>query len=228
MRAIGGPGQAAAHIATLLASAILQSSAHAASFDCAGASTTMEQLVCGDAALDARDEMMTTLYAATLKANRREAVETRQRAWLRTAQACGTVACLGEAYNGRNAELQRSEGGAAAGTDYFSDEPEGNHGTLNVVGPLHGFASVSLTSTYVAAGGEASGDVYAAGTEAFLDLRNGRAVSARNGCRLTYERLDANRWNVGQDGTCDLPGGTTYAGIYHRLPTKPETAGGSP
>jgi hypothetical protein len=205
-------------LGALAASAGHGSAAHAASFDCAKAAPGMERFVCGDAALGARDEIMARLYAAVLKAGKREAVEAGQRTWLRAARACATVACLAAAYDGRIARLQRSEGGNAAGTDFFSDEPEGNHGTLNVVGPVHGFAGVSLSSTYVGACGEESGNVHATGTDAFLDLRKGPATSADGACRVTYERLDADRWKVTQAGTCDLPGGTAFAGIYRRLP----------
>jgi uncharacterized protein YecT (DUF1311 family) len=192
--------------------------AYAASFDCAKASARMERIVCGDGALGARDEILARLYAAALKAGKRESVEARQRTWLGTAQACATAACLAEAYDRRNARLQRSKGGAAAGTDFLSLKLEGNHGTLDVVGPVRGFASVSLSSTYVGAGGAEAGDVYATGTDAFLDLRNGPATFADGPCRVTYERLDADRWMVTQAGTCDLPGGTVYAGVYRRLP----------
>jgi uncharacterized protein YecT (DUF1311 family) len=175
--------RAVACLAALAASASLGSGVHAASFDCGKASSGMEHFVCGDPALGARDEIMARLYAAALKAGKREAIEAAQRTWLRTARACATVACLAEAYDGRIARLQRSEGGNAAGTDFFSDEPAGNYGTLNVVGPVHGFASVSLSSTYVGAGGEESGDVYATGTDAFLDLRKGPATFADGRCR---------------------------------------------
>jgi len=39
----------------------------------------MERLVCGDAAPGARDEIMARLYAAALKAGKRDEVEVRQR-----------------------------------------------------------------------------------------------------------------------------------------------------
>jgi hypothetical protein len=178
----------------------------------------MEHFVCGDAALGARDEIMARLYAAALKAGKREVVEAGQRTWLRTAQACKTAGCLASAYDRRIVDLQRLEGAGAVGADFFSEEPEGNHGTLHVVGPVHGFASVSLSSTYVGAGGEEAGDVYTAATDAFLDLRKGPAAFADGPCRLTVERLDADRWKVTQAGTCELPGGTQYGGTYRRLP----------
>lgn len=188
----------------------------AASFDCARAATAMEHLVCADAALGARDEIMARLYAAARRQDGGGRVAASQREWLATAGACTTVACLAGAYDRRNARLLRSEGGGAAATDYFTEEPKGNHGTLSVVGPVHGFASVALTSTYVGAGGEAAGDVYAAGTDAFLDLRHGPAVTTRDGCTLTVRPLAGDRWEIAQAGACDLPGGTVYAGTYAR------------
>jgi hypothetical protein len=103
----------------------------------------------------------------------------------------------------------------------LSEVPEGNYGTLNVVGPVHGFASVSLSSTYVGAGGAEAGDVYATGTDAFLDLRKGPATFVDGPCKLTYGRLGADRWKVTQAGACDLPGGTVFAGVYGRVPQSP-------
>ncbi|MCJ2079456.1 hypothetical protein MKK68_28140 [Methylobacterium sp. E-016] len=218
MRAMIVLGQRMACLVAIAASAISGSGADAASFDCAKASSAMEHLVCGDAALGARDEIIARLYASASKVGKREAAVAEQRAWLGKAQACRTVACLADAYDRRNAELQRSEGGNAAGVDFFTDERDGASSTLNVVGPLHGFASASLTSTYVGAGGAEAGNVYAVATDAFLDLRKGPAAFADGPCRLTVERLDADRWKVSQAGKCELPGGTEFAGIYHRLP----------
>ncbi|MEE7464815.1 hypothetical protein MFUR16E_28285 [Methylobacterium fujisawaense] len=218
MRAVTVIRVAAACIGASAALAIPGTGAEAASFDCAKAASGMERLVCGDAALGARDEILARLYAAALRAGKREAVETRQRSWLRKAHACQAGDCLATAYDARNAELQRSKGGATVGTDFFSEESNGSHGTLNVLGPIHGFASVSLSSTSVGSGGAETGDVYAAGTDAFLDLRNGPATFADGPCRLTFERLDADRWKVSRAGTCDLPGGTEFASTYGRVP----------
>lgn len=218
MRAVSVLRHSATYLGASAAFAIVAPAAYAASFDCAKASTGMERLVCGDAALGARDEIMARLYAAALKAGKRDGVEARQRKWLRTAQICNASVCLAEAYDRRNAELQRSEGGTIVGTDFFSEEPKGNHATLNVVGPVHGFASVSLSSTYIGAGGEEAGDVLAIGTDALLDLREGHATYSDGPCRLAFAPLNADRWEVTQSGTCELPGGTVFAGVYRRLP----------
>ncbi len=224
MRAVDGFACTAALVSAVVACSVSLKSANAASFNCARATSEMERLVCGNAALGGRDEILARLYAAALNGGRRGSVEAEQRTWFRAAQACCSVACLAGAYDRRIAKLQRSQGEAAAGTDFFGEGTEGNHGTLNVVGPIHGFASVSLSSTYVGAGGIEAGDVYAAATDAFLDFRSGPAVATENGCRLTFRPLDADRWEVGQTGGCDLPGGTIYAGIYHRLPPPPKPA----
>lgn len=218
MRAVSDFHRTAARIGASAAFAFTAPVAHAASFDCAKASTGMERLVCGDAALGSRDEILARLYSGALKVGKREAVEARQRAWLGKAQACATAACLAEAYDERNAELQRSEGGVKVGSDFFCEEPKGNHSTLNVVGPVHGFASVSLMSNYVGPGGVEAGDVDTAATDAFLDLRKGTATVLNGRCRLTFERLGADGWKVTQAGTCELPGGAVFAGVYRRLP----------
>ncbi|WP_267358604.1 MULTISPECIES: hypothetical protein [unclassified Methylobacterium] len=176
----------------------------------------MESLVCGDAALGARDEIMAKVYAAARRTEAGKSVEAKQRTWLATVQACKAVSCLAEAYDARIAELQRSEGGVMAATTFFTEKSAGNHGTLTVMGPVRGFASVSLMSNFVGVGGIEAGDVDTTATDAFLDLRNGPATIFSRRCRLTFERLDANRWKVAQAGRCDLAGGTVHAGICVR------------
>jgi len=60
--------------------------------------------------------------------------------------------------------------------------------------------------------------VFAIGTDALLDLREGPATFADGPCRPSFEPLNADRWEITQSGTCELPGGAVFAGVYRRLP----------
>ncbi|MET1080487.1 MAG: lysozyme inhibitor LprI family protein [Pseudomonas sp.] len=76
--------------------------AGAASFDCQNASTSVERALCADAELSALDSTLGAHYEramANLEPDQREALRSRQRAWLHIRDACGDarqtlVACL--------------------------------------------------------------------------------------------------------------------------------------
>ncbi len=190
------------------------SSAQAASFDCGAAASAMERLVCSDTALDARDAILAKVHAAARLNDADGRIARSQREWLTRAQACRTTGCLADAYDRRIAELLRSSNGNAAAAHFYTQTPAGLHGTLDVIGPVHGFAAVALSATFVGPGGVDAGDVNAASRDAVLDLREGSARTTENGCTLTFKPLGANRWTIAQSGTCDLPQGTAFAGLY--------------
>ncbi len=79
---------------------------HAASFDCAKASTTVEKAICSNAELSALDDRLSAAYKAALTDTLDPAsVKTSQREWVKARNACKTVSCLQEAYRGRIAAL---------------------------------------------------------------------------------------------------------------------------
>jgi uncharacterized protein YecT (DUF1311 family) len=200
--------------AALVVATLVATPAPAASFDCTKAASRTEQLICSDASLGARDEILSKLYVAALREDTTGPIRASQREWLAKAGACGTAACLADAYDERIERLLRTKGGNGAATHFFTEEPKGNSGTLDVVGPIHGFAYVSLVSTYVGPGGAENGNVNATGTGGFLDLRRGKAEITDRGCIVTVHPEGRDAWRVDQRGTCDLPSGTVYAGIY--------------
>jgi len=69
----------------LLVAALPLSAARAASFDCKGKLSAMEQFICDDAELSAADEKLAAAYSAALKAadaQRRDALRKDQRKWV--------------------------------------------------------------------------------------------------------------------------------------------------
>lgn len=92
----------------ILALALIPGAAAAASFDCAKASSRIEQLICSDARLGTLDEQLAAAYAKARSGapNRPDIVEAQKR-WLKNERAdCTDAACLATAYSRRIAALQ--------------------------------------------------------------------------------------------------------------------------
>jgi len=90
------------------------------SFDCAQDTGRIEQVICANAALAARDRMMAGLYYRMVDAlgeGERIALRSVQRDWLTQRRGCERepddriAACIAQAYDQRIAELQRLTGG---------------------------------------------------------------------------------------------------------------------
>jgi len=85
---------------------LIGSAAHAASFDCAKASTPDEIAICANPQLSNLDVQMATLYSVRMQLpmlmGARGAAQDEQRTWLATRTQCGAnVACLQAAYASR-------------------------------------------------------------------------------------------------------------------------------
>jgi uncharacterized protein len=79
----------------------------AASFDCAKAQTSVEKLICTDAALSKLDEDLATSYTSTLKANGKAmTIRETQRRWLKIHNTCRDAVCLNTSYIQRIAFLK--------------------------------------------------------------------------------------------------------------------------
>lgn len=83
------------------------SAVHAASFDCAKASTSIEKTICADSQLSDLDSKLMQAYRQTLSAaGNGDAVKAEQRAWLlQVRNECQDAACLKLAYSDRIAAL---------------------------------------------------------------------------------------------------------------------------
>ena len=78
------------------------------SFDCAGARTRVEHMICGDSRLAALDRAEGDRYiAAKLGADPEQTDKARrdQRSWLKTRNACTTAHCVAESYDYRMKQL---------------------------------------------------------------------------------------------------------------------------
>jgi uncharacterized protein len=93
------------------------SAVHAASFDCAKASTSIEKSICADSQLSDLDGQLMQAYRQTLGASGNgDAVKAEQRAWLvQVRNKCHDGACLKQAYSERIAALAGAPGESSDG-----------------------------------------------------------------------------------------------------------------
>jgi uncharacterized protein len=86
---------------------LLMTSAHAASFDCAKATSKVEKLICKDPVLSSLDEELGRMYQQALSNSDNSTQQiARQKQWLRDARnKCGDVTCLKLLYPNRIYEL---------------------------------------------------------------------------------------------------------------------------
>ncbi|PNB46838.1 hypothetical protein C1X29_26225 [Pseudomonas sp. GW456-12-10-14-LB2] len=94
--------------ALLLTSFVFATASHAASFDCAGASSPVEKAVCADPYTSSLDEKLGALWRTTLAhVADPQALKADQRAWLKNRSLCGAdPACLAREYLMRLTELK--------------------------------------------------------------------------------------------------------------------------
>lgn len=80
----------------------LSLTAHAASFDCAKASTKVEKLICGDAALSKLDVELNAAYKTALQDEKQaDTVKQAQKQWMKERNGCADAACVKGAYEAR-------------------------------------------------------------------------------------------------------------------------------
>lgn len=86
----------------MVAGLVLAVSAHAASFDCAKAGTTVERLICDNPAISTLDDALGTAYKAALKAGKQaDTIKQEQRNWIEERNDCTGAVCLLRAYESR-------------------------------------------------------------------------------------------------------------------------------
>lgn len=92
-----------------------QMAAATPSFDCRTDTQPVEQAICADSGLSARDRKLSESYyrlADMLPQAERFALRDQQRDWIRRRNACGSlVPCIAQAYDQRLAQLQAQPGG---------------------------------------------------------------------------------------------------------------------
>lgn len=174
--------------------AVLTGAVAGAAGQCDTARTTMERLICFDPSIAARDAAMTQLY----KMNRTPTGESslyQQRAWLSSALACRTAACLRQRYDDRNsALLQRDFGRHLARR--FQFDTHGRSGVLLIV-RRGDWITYDATETVVGSGGVAAGDVSAATLGGTVRLIGSVARESKmGGCEAMLQRNADGSWSM--------------------------------
>lgn len=91
----------------ILAGLVLGFAAQAASFDCGKASTKVEKLICGDAALSKLDKELSAAYKTALQ-DKKQASTTKQaqKRWMKERNNCVDAGCVKGAYEARLSSLR--------------------------------------------------------------------------------------------------------------------------
>jgi uncharacterized protein len=95
----------------------LASVAYSASFDCAKASTFVENAICSDAELSTLDDTLSSVYRkASSASDAAGEIKSSQRSWIKKRNACQDNACLKKAYSQRIDALAAGDASAAPST----------------------------------------------------------------------------------------------------------------
>ncbi|CAJ4549267.1 lipoprotein-like protein [Burkholderia pseudomallei] len=94
-------------VAALLLAVSTAAFADGPAFNCAKASSRVEKMICGDSALSGADSVNADLYKEVLRTSDKPSqVKQEQRQWLKVRNACQSLDCLANAYNGRYNALE--------------------------------------------------------------------------------------------------------------------------
>lgn len=122
------------------------SGAHAASFDCAKASTKVESIICNIPDISALDEDLAKSYkAALLDQSKAGEIKQTQKQWLKERNACVDAGCVREMYRIRTGQLSPASTEEIEETDIYESNEDGK-----VVKPLKPSSpqAQSLVSVY--------------------------------------------------------------------------------
>ena len=122
---------------------------HAASFDCSGLLTPIEQLICSNPELSSLDDALGAAYKRARSASDTAARSAReQRQWLIARNECANGECLKVLYEARIGELEALSSGASLGKrpEYAKLVAEASlSGQWSPLSPAHGAVDMTLT-----------------------------------------------------------------------------------
>jgi uncharacterized protein len=196
---------------------------HAASFDCAQASTAVERTICAHPRLSRLDEELATAFTAMLgNVANPAALRERQREWLKERDACRDDACLERLYTRRVAGLrsgtQSIEATRAAALGVYDrrvdGKPDLHAATLTIAAGSGDRIHVSGESTWV--GSAETGHVNVGTVDGMAALEGNHARYDADGCSFAVEFLPDALIVSGDNGAC---GGmnVTFEGDYARV-----------
>ena len=189
-----------------LLSLLLMSSAQAASFDCAKASSFVEKAICSDQQLSGMDDQLARLYkAARAAATNASTLEAEQKSWLSSRDRCTDAACLTKAYADRIAALSGPSAAPASGSFTGTYKMQNGEALIQQTGERIKF---SINATYRQNTGEITGEVPLMGNSA-------KYVDQDADCTLSF-KFAAGKLDITQDGTCGMGLNVSGAGSYKR------------
>ncbi len=192
--------------------ATLPGAAHAASFDCAKASSANEKRICADAQLSKQDETLHALYARLPPSAESKAD---QRAWLAQRDTCDSTACLARSYADRIVILRHAGTPFRWGTTWQRVDASGHDGASLSISHVN---AQHFLFSFDASAGANSGSLSQTATfstPATAEYVGDKSMDAE-GCVLTFQRV-LNRIHVEQKGdafACGAGVGVYYDGDY--------------
>jgi uncharacterized protein len=190
----------------------LMSSARAASFDCAKASSFVEKTICSDPELSAADERLGRLYKVLHAGGANNSkLEAEQKTWLASRDRCKDVDCVKQAYADRMVALS---GGPASPV---AEDVTGIYKMANaeaLIQQTHeARIKFSLSASYRTNVGELSGEAPLSGDTATYSDREAD-------CALSF-KFAGGRLIIAQDGSCGMGLNVSAAGTYKRVSAAP-------
>lgn len=191
-------------------------SAHAQSFSCQGADSTMARLICGDPELERLDRLMAQAYALALRAPGGRRQRMAQRQWLARARACQDTDCLQNAYTQRFTQLLASAGKAARKRVHRPVPRPGLDYSLTVLGPAYGIAQISFKGIEYGPHAQATGDIKT-GSYSGIVAATGGTFSLGKQCQVQAMPVGQKAWQLTQRGdsmACGMGDIASSTGVY--------------
>lgn len=188
---------------------------HAASFDCTKAATSVETMICADAALSQIDDRLSAAYTKALSGAADQAViRSEQRAWLLNVRnKCSTPACVAQAYSTRLAEIERPVDVAALGLTGVTGTYKQDGAELRVQETADGRIKFYLSASFKMNTGEVAGSALLKGSTAAY-------VNREDDCSLVM-KFAAPGVAITQSGGCGMGLNVNASGAYKQVNSRP-------
>jgi len=194
---------------------------HAASFNCAKATTSIEKMICSNTQLSDLDELLVVSYKkAMARTQDKQSFKSEQQQWLKfTRNICQDVECLKDAYTIRISELNEKvathqQTFSISGTyqRYYRGKPDVHKTTISVKALQNGQIQVQGQSIWVGS----STNVNMGEVEGVALLENNQAYVKDESCEMTLVFPSKTALIVENETGC---GGlnVTFNGEYRKI-----------
>ena len=180
-------------VVTVLAALNVPGSRARAAAVCGQPGSRMEEMICADPAVRARDHAMSVLYGPAVR-HGGYPIRERQRRWLAMALSCPDATCLMARYDDGNSVLLETDGARSLVQRYRLRRRD-TEGVLILI-VRNGWVTYTARETVIGPRGSANGDVYAASMNGTARV-DGQVARERkpNGCEVLLQRYSGG-WSM--------------------------------